>query len=78
VKEFEIKILRLCVERSKTPRQDFIKVYKVGSLEWLEPLTKKYKFTENNIREIKNLTKQINQFQILMMMVIEELKPVNL
>lgn len=53
VKEFERKILRLCVERSKTPRQEFIKVYKVGSLEWLEPLTKKYKFTENTIREIK-------------------------
>lgn len=78
VKEFERKILRLCVERSKTPRQEFIKVYKVGSLEWLEPLTKKYKFTENTIREIKNLTKQINQFQILMMMDIEELKQVNL
>lgn len=78
VKEFERKILRLCVERSKTPRQEFIKIYKVGSLEWLEPLTKKYKFTENTIREIKNLTKQINQFQILMMMDIEELKQVNL
>ena len=78
VKEFERKILRLCVERSKTPRQEFIKVYKVGSVEWLEPLTKKYKFTENTIREINNLTKQINQFQTLMMMDIEELKQVNL
>ncbi|MBK2357340.1 RNA polymerase sigma factor RpoD [Francisella hispaniensis] len=78
VKEFERKILRLCVERSKTPRQEFIKIYKVGSVEWLEPLTKKYKFTENTIREINNLTKQINQFQILMMMDIEELKQVNL
>ncbi|ALB01601.1 RNA polymerase sigma70 factor [Francisella persica ATCC VR-331] len=78
VKEFERKILRLCVERSKTPRQEFIKVYKVGSIEWLEPLTKKYKFTENTIREINNLTKQINQFQTLMMMDIEELKQVNL
>ncbi|MDE4953413.1 RNA polymerase sigma factor RpoD, partial [Francisella tularensis subsp. holarctica] len=66
------------VEISKTPRQVFIKVYKVGSLEWLEPLTKNYKFTENTIREIKNLTKQINQFQIFMMMDIEELKQVNL
>ncbi|MDE4969731.1 RNA polymerase sigma factor RpoD, partial [Francisella tularensis subsp. holarctica] len=63
---------------SKTPRQEFINVYKVGSLEWLEPLSKKYNFTENTIREIKNLTKQINQFQILMMMYIEELKQVNL
>lgn len=78
VKEFERKILRLCVERSKTPRQEFIKVYKVGSVEWLEPLTKKYKFTENTIREINNLTKQINQFQTLMMMDVEELKQVNL
>ncbi|APD50658.1 RNA polymerase sigma factor RpoD [Francisella hispaniensis] len=78
VKEFERKILRLCVERSKMPRQEFIKIYKVGSVEWLEPLTKKYKFTENTIREINNLTKQINQFQILMMMDIEELKQVNL
>lgn len=78
VKEFERKILRLCVERSKTPRQEFIKVYKVGSVEWLERLTKKYKFTENTIREINNLTKQINQFQNLMMMDIEELKQVNL
>ena len=78
VKEFERKILRLCVERSKTPRQEFIKIYKVCSLEWLETLTKKYKFTENTIREISNLTKQINQFQILMMMDIEELKQVNL
>lgn len=78
VKEFERKILRLCVERSKTPRQEFIKVYKVGSVEWLEPLTKKYKCTENTIREINNLTKQINQFQTLMMMDVEELKQVNL
>ena len=78
VKEFERKILRLCVERSKTPRQEFIKVYKVGSVEWLELLTKKYKFTENTIREINNLTKQINQFQTLMMMDVEELKQVNL
>ncbi|MFV9972997.1 MAG: RNA polymerase sigma factor RpoD [Francisella endosymbiont of Hyalomma asiaticum] len=78
VKEFERKILRLCVERSKTPRQEFIKVYKVGSVEWLEPLTKKYKFTDNTIREINNLTKQINQFQTLMMMDVEELKQVNL
>ena len=78
VKDFERKILRLCVERSKTPRQEFIKVYKVGSVEWLEPLTKKYKFTENTIREINNLTKQINQFQTLMMMDIEELKQVNI
>ena len=78
VKELERKILRLCVERSKTPRQEFIKVYKVGSVEWLESLIKKYKFTENTIREINNLTKQINQFQTLMMMDIEELKQVNL
>lgn len=78
VKEFERKILRLCVERSKTPPQEFIKIYKVGSVEWLEPLTKKYKFTENTIREINNLTKQINQFQTLMMMDVEELKQVNL
>ncbi|MDE4992725.1 sigma-70 non-essential region-containing protein, partial [Francisella tularensis subsp. holarctica] len=47
VKEFERKIIRLCVERSKTPRQEFIKVDKVGSLESLEPITKKNKFTEN-------------------------------
>ncbi|GAB4222963.1 MAG: RNA polymerase sigma factor RpoD [Francisella sp.] len=78
VRELEKKILKLCVDRSKTPRQEFIKVYKVGSVEWLEPLTKKYKFTENTIRDIHNLTKQINQFQNLMMMDIEELKKVNL
>ncbi|WP_150464608.1 RNA polymerase sigma factor RpoD [Francisella sp. XLW-1] len=77
VKEFERKILRLCVERSKTPRQEFIKVYEIGSVEWLEPLTKKYKFTDNTIKEINNLTKQINQFQTLMMMKVEELKKVN-
>lgn len=77
VKEFERKILRLCVERSRTPRQEFIKVYEIGSIEWLLPLTKKYKFTDNTIKEIHNLTKQINQFQSLMMMKIEELKKVN-
>ncbi|GMN88746.1 RNA polymerase sigma factor RpoD [Francisella sciaenopsi] len=78
VKEFERKILRLCVERSRTPRQEFIKVYEIGSVEWLLPLTKKYKFTDNTIKEIHNLTKQINQFQSLMMMEIEELKKVNI
>ncbi|AJI52426.1 RNA polymerase sigma factor RpoD [Francisella philomiragia] len=78
VKEFERKILRLCVERSRTPRQEFIKVYEIGSIEWLLPLTKKYKFTDNTIKEIHNLTKQINQFQSLMMMEIEELKKVNI
>lgn len=78
VKEFERKILRLCVERSRTPRQEFIKVYEIGSVEWLLPLTKKYKFTDNTIKEIHNLTKQINQFQSLMMMKIEELKKVNI
>ncbi|AJI47786.1 RNA polymerase sigma factor RpoD [Francisella philomiragia] len=77
VKEFERKILRLCVERSKTPRQEFIKVYEIGSIEWLPSLTKKYKFTDNTVKEIHNLTKQINQFQNLMMMKIEELKKVN-
>ncbi|AIT08650.1 RNA polymerase sigma70 factor [Candidatus Francisella endociliophora] len=78
VKEFERKILRLCVERAKTPRQEFIEIYTIGSTEWLKPLIKKYRFTDNTIREIENLTKQINQFQDLMMMDIEELKKVNL
>lgn len=78
VKEFERKILRLCVERAKTPRQEFIEVYTIGSTDWLKPLIKKYKFTDNTVREIENLTKQINQFQELMMMDIEELKKVNL
>ncbi|KEI35872.1 RNA polymerase sigma factor RpoD [Allofrancisella frigidaquae] len=78
VRELERKILRLSVERAKTPRQEFLKVYKIGKIDWLAPITKKYKFTENVIREIETLTKQINQFQNLMMMDIEELKKVNL
>ena len=78
VKELERKITRLSVERAKTPRSEFIKVYKIGSTTWIKPLTKKYKFTENIIREIEMLTKQINQFQNLMMMDITELKQVNL
>ncbi|QIV95974.1 RNA polymerase RpoD-like sigma 70 subunit [Allofrancisella inopinata] len=78
VRELERKILRLSVERAKTPRQEFLKVYKIGKIDWLEPIIKKYKFTENVIREIETLTKQINQFQSLMMMDIEELKKVNL
>ncbi|API86878.1 RNA polymerase sigma factor RpoD [Francisella uliginis] len=78
VKEFERKILRLCVDRAKTPRVEFLKTYKIGSTEWLEPLTKKYRFTDNIIREINNLTKQVNQFQSLMMMDIAELKDVNI
>lgn len=77
VKEFERKILRLCVDRAKTPRAEFLKVYKIGSTVWLEPLTKKYRFNDNIIREIQNLTKQVNQFQKLMMMDIAELKSVN-
>ncbi|WP_150468243.1 RNA polymerase sigma factor RpoD [Francisella sp. SYW-9] len=77
VKEFERKILRLCVERAKTPRAEFLKAYKIGSTDWLEPLTKKYRFNDNIIREVQNLTKQINQFQSLMMMEISELKNVN-
>ncbi|MED7788431.1 RNA polymerase sigma factor RpoD [Francisella sp. 19X1-34] len=77
VKEFERKILRLSVDRAKTPRAEFLKAYKIGSIDWLEPLTKKYRFTDNIIREIQNLTKQINQFQSLMMMDISELKNVN-
>lgn len=78
VKEFERKISRLCVDRAKTPRVEFLKTYKIGSTEWLEPLTKKYRFTDNIIREINNLTKQVNQFQSLMMMDITELKDVNI
>ena len=78
VKEFERKIMRLSVERAKTPRPEFIAVYKIGNTTWIKPLTKKYKFTENIIREIEMLTKQINQFQDLMMMDIAELKEVNL
>ncbi|AJC48943.1 RNA polymerase sigma factor RpoD [Allofrancisella guangzhouensis] len=78
VRELERKILRLSVERAKIPRQEFLKIYKIGKIDWLEPLTKKYRFTENVIREIETLTKQINQFQSLMMMDIEELKKVNL
>ncbi|MGQ4002316.1 RNA polymerase sigma factor RpoD [Francisellaceae bacterium CB299] len=78
VKELERKIMRLSVERAKTPRAEFIEVYKIGSTAWIKPLTKKYKFTENIIREIETLTKQINQFQDLMMMDIAELKQVNL
>ncbi|QIW10259.1 RNA polymerase sigma factor RpoD [Francisella sp. LA112445] len=77
VKDFERKILRLCVDRAKTPRAEFLKVYKIGSTDWLEALTKKYRFTDNIVREVQNLTKQINQFQSLMMMDIEELKNVN-
>ncbi|MFT4693805.1 MAG: RNA polymerase primary sigma factor [Francisella sp.] len=78
VKELERKIMRLSVERAKTPRPEFIEVYKIGSTAWIKPLTKKYKFTENIVREIEMLTKQINQFQDLMMMDIAELKQVNL
>ncbi len=78
VKELERKIIRLSVERAKTPRAEFIKVYKIGSTTWINPLAKKYKFTENIIREIEMLTKQINHFQYLMMMDISELKEVNL
>ena len=78
VKELERKIMRLSVERAKTPRPEFIEAYKIGSTTWIKPLTKKYKFTENIIREIEMLTKQINQFQDLMMMDIAELKQVNL
>ena len=78
VKELERKIMRLSVERAKTPRPEFIEVYKIGSTTWIKPLVKKYKFTENIIREIEMLTKQINQFQDLMMMDIAELKEVNL
>ena len=78
VKELERKIMRLSVERAKTPRPEFIEVYKIGSTTWVKPLTKKYKFTENIVREIETLTKQINQFQDLMMMDIAELKEVNL
>ena len=78
VKELERKIMRLSVERAKTPRAEFIEVYKIGSTAWIKPLTKKYKFTENIIREIETLTKQINQFQDLMMIDIVELKHVNL
>ena len=78
VKELERRILRLCVERARTPRAEFIKIYKIGSVDWLEPLIQKYKFTDNIIREVKNITKQINQFKKLMMMDIEELKKVNL
>ncbi len=74
VKELERKIMRLSVERAKTPRAEFIEVYKIGRTAWIKPLTKKYKFTENIIREIEMLTKQINQFQDLMMMDIAELK----
>lgn len=78
VKELERKIMRLSVERAKTPRPEFIEAYKIGSTTWIKPLVKKYKFTENIIREIEMLTKQINQFQDLMMMDIAELKEVNL
>ncbi|BCD90416.1 RNA polymerase sigma factor RpoD [Francisella halioticida] len=78
VKEFERKVLRLCVDRAKTPRPEFLKAYKIGSTEWLKPLTEKYKFTDNIVREVTNLTKQINQFQNLMMMDIVELKYVNI
>ena len=78
VKELERKIMRLSVERAKTPRAEFIQVYKIGNTAWVKPLVKKYKFTENIIREIETLTKQINQFQDLMMMDIAQLKEVNL
>ena len=78
VKELERKIMRLSVERAKTPRPEFIEAYKIGSTTWIKPLVKKYKFTENIIREIEMLTKQINQFQDLMMMDVAELKEVNL
>lgn len=78
VKEFERKIMRLSVERAKTPRAEFIEVYKIGETDWVKPLTKKYKFTDNITREIEILTKQIKQFQDLMMMDIAELKNVNI
>ncbi|AXA33512.1 MULTISPECIES: RNA polymerase sigma factor RpoD [Francisella] len=78
VKEFERKIMRLSVERAKTPRAEFIKVYTIGKTDWLAPLTKKYKFTDNIVREIELLTKQVIQFQDLMMMDIAELKKVNI
>jgi len=78
VKEIERKILRTCVERAKTPRADFIAVYKIGTTDWLAGLVSKYKFTDGLVREIDVLTKQIKHFQKLTMMTIEELKDVNI
>lgn len=78
VKEYERKILRICVERAKMPRQEFLDMYVIGDTNWLKSVSSKYRFNDNMLREIEVLTKQINQFQKLTMMDIEELKNVNI
>ncbi|MFC4892732.1 RNA polymerase sigma factor RpoD [Pseudofrancisella aestuarii] len=78
VKEYERKILRICVERAKMPRQEFLDMYVIGDTNWLKSVSSKYRFNDNMLREIEVLTKQVNQFQKLTMMDIEELKNVNI
>ena len=62
------KITRLCVDRSRVPRKEFLSVYKIGTTSWFSISLEliKHRFTDNIVREIEMLTKQILQFQTLM------------
>jgi RNA polymerase primary sigma factor len=85
VREFERNIMRICIERGKTPRKLFIDTFPGNEtdLEWLDKLLKQHgkKLDASKMAElapeIKQLQKKLAQFETEYGLIVSEIKDIN-
>lgn len=85
IREFERKIMKLCIEKARIPRKLFIDTFpgQETDTSWLETLTNKHRKKldleriEANESEIKNLQKKLADFEREYSLTISEIKDIN-
>lgn len=85
IREFERKIMKLCIEKARIPRKLFIDTFpgQETDTSWLETLTNKHRKKldleriEANESEIKNLQKKLADFEQEYSLTISEIKDIN-
>jgi len=77
IRLIERKIMRLCIDKAKMPRKEFIEKFSADDIHWLEDYEEKYKFNAQILREVKILTSQISDIEEEIFMRTSELKDLN-